>query len=209
MEINDLKSLWNELAKNQAESKIVAADEIKKLIKGKTHHAIGKINRGIMLEVGSLLLMTLFFSISIILYEHIAHKPLLSVVIIFCLASVLYYWIKYRRINQIINSGNNLRESLRILTKTLDYFLKFYLYSSLIVTPIAFVTGFFYGYFSLDDSQTPKNLSLSVIGILLILSVLLVIVIYPFMKWYIRRLYGRYLDELKTCLQELEVDSIS
>ena len=209
MEIEDLKSLWNELASNQTKTRNIDKARIKKLIKGKTQHAVSKINRSILLEVGSLMIATLFFAFSIFFQENIVSYSLLSVIIVFCSAYFLYYGIKYQRINSIINSGQNLRESLKNLIHTISYFLKFYLYSSLIVTPIAFILGFFYGYSSLQETSDPVALDFYTLLTLDIVAALLTVVAYPFMKWYIRRLYGRYLDELQDCLKELEVDSIS
>ena len=209
MEIDDLKSLWNELATNQTKTQSIDKAEIKKLIKGKTQHAVSKINRSILLEVGSLLIVTLFFAFSIFFQEKIVDYTLLSALIVFCSAYFLYYGIKYQRINSIINSGQNLRTSLKNLISTLGYFLKFYLYSSLIVTPIAFLTGFFYGYSSLQETNNPVALDFYTLITLDVTAGVLTILVYPFMKWYIRRLYGRYIDELKNCLKELDVDSIS
>ena len=44
----------------------------------------------------------------------------------------------------------------------------------------------------------------SILSTLLSLALLITLISYPTMKWYIRKMYGRHLEKLKKCLQEIE-----
>ena len=46
------------------------------------------------------------------------------------------------------------------------------------------------------------------LAIIMSFALLLTLISYPIMKWYIKKLYGRYLDNLRDCLNELSIDEV-
>ncbi len=203
MELEELKNIWKSYTEEQGQQ--ISPAEIKEMLSGRTQNAISKINRSIFLEVGLLLVMSFVFSITTLLVGQIEHQILFAMIMVICVLSGGYYFFKYRQINAVAITSDNLKNSLQKLIHVLDTFLKIYLYGSIIITPISFLTGFFYGFtLAGEDHTLQQAMQWEIIAISLGLTVIATLLMYPFMKWYIRRLYGNYLQELKTCMHELE-----
>ena len=204
MELEKLKALWQEVTPEQIESKYLKAEDLKKLLKGKTRNVIQKINRSIKYEVGMLIVLTLAFASSAFWGgQSISQKVLFGLVILLCSISGIYYWFKYRQINQIDINTENLKDSLETLISTIEYYLKIYFYGSMSLIPLSYLTGYFYGYTLGSEELWLQTFQPSTLWIGLGSGVVFTLLMIPVLKWYLRKLYANYLEELKDCHQEL------
>ena len=114
---------------------------------------------------------------------------------------------KISRIKKFFSYNQNIKSSLQLLISQLERYLSIYFWGSLLLTPISgFLSGFailyemkalgFLLYFDVFSSST--------LSMILSFALLLTLISYPIMKWYIRKLYGQYLEKLKDCLKELQ-----
>jgi hypothetical protein len=202
MELDNLKSIWKEVS--QPISSLDKA-ELRSLLKGKTQDALSKINRSIWLEVGACLLATLGFAVGMFFQNRTEQWVLSILILILCIGSVAYYYYKYRQINQISLNTENLRTSLGQLINSLEYFIRFYFQAVIFLAPVCFITGFLYGMASQTDIEKYSHRGYWLIFTSgAILTILLSLTMYPLMRWYLKTLYGYYINDLKTCLSELD-----
>ncbi|GAB4395706.1 MAG: hypothetical protein OHK0053_05780 [Microscillaceae bacterium] len=200
-ELEGLKSAWNALHQNQ----ILPPDEIRAALRGKTQMALNRIKRSIRLESGLLLLATLGLGLFFFFYHDPIQHLFMGSILLIALLSGLYYGAKYRQLSNIGLDGHNLRESLQLLIRTLERYLKIYMYGNLWLTPIGALSGFYYGFtIHTPQNQLSRALDWEIMLIAGLTVLLLTGLLYPILKWYLRKLYGRYLDEMKACLAELE-----
>ena len=192
MDIDNLKSTWQAL---QTQPEPVFKDEqIHKLLQGKANDSLSKIKRSILIE-GTL---TLFVGIIFILNKHWFYSPLIIPYLLFVLTLCLaWYTFQYYKIRKI-DLQNNLKKTLQQLIKTLDLYLKVYLYGSLALGLFASILPLFWTNVTLDSLTLTKT-------VLIAGGAIIFIPTYYFVtKWYIKNLYGNYVNELKEELKELE-----
>lgn len=191
MDIDNLKSSWKAL---QIEQEPILQDEqIRKLLRGKATDSISKIKRNILIEGSLTVFLSLFFMVNESWFYSPYILPYLGVVMLLCLA---WYTFKYSQIRKI-DLQKNLKQALQQLIKTLDLYLKLYLYGSFFLGVSAAILPLFW-------KNVLQEASLN--NILIIGGIALVVTpaYYLFIKWYIKKLYGDYVDELKEELKELE-----
>lgn len=191
MDIDNLKSTWKAL---QTEQEPVLADEqIRKLLRGKATDSVSKIKRNILIEGSFTFLLSLFFMVNQDWFYSPYIMPYLATVMVLCLG---WYAFKYYQIRKI-DLHKNLKQTLEQLIKTLHQYLKLYLYGSLFLGVFAAVLPLFWKNV-LSDITMSKILMVGAVTLIALPSY------YFFIKWYIKNLYGNYVDELRQELQELE-----
>ncbi|WP_375558976.1 hypothetical protein ACE193_14690 [Bernardetia sp. OM2101] len=192
MDIDNLKSTWQAL-QTQSEP-VFENDQIRKLLQGKAKDSISKIKRSIWIESS----LTLVIGVVFILNKHWFYSPFIIPYLLFVLSLCLgWYTFQYYKIRKI-NLQDNLKKTLEHLIKTLDLYLKVYLYGSLALGLFASILPLFWTNVTLDSLTLTKML-------LIVAGAVIFIPTYYFVtKWYIKNLYGNYVNELKEELKELE-----
>ncbi|AFM04249.1 hypothetical protein Fleli_1851 [Bernardetia litoralis DSM 6794] len=192
MDIDSLKSSWQAL-QTQPEP-ILENEQIRKLLRGKANDSISKIKRSILIEGG----LATFVSVLFIMNKHWFHSPFIVpysiTVMLLCL---VWYAFKYKKVRKI-NLQKNLKETLQQLISTLDLYLKVYLYGSLILGLFAAILPLFWKNITLEDFTLLQLIISGGIAFIIIPAY------YFFIKWYIKNLYGNYVNELREELKELE-----
>lgn len=192
MDIDNLKSTWRAL-QTQPEP-VFENDQIRKLLQGKAKDSISKIKRSILIE-GTL---TLLLGVFLMANRSWFYSPFIIPYLLFVLSLCLvWYTFQYYKIRKI-NLQDNLKKTLEQLIKTLDLYLKVYLYGSLALGLFASILPLFWTNVTLDSLTLTKTLFIGGGAIIFIPSY------YFFTKWYIKNLYGNYVNELKEELKELE-----
>ena len=191
MDIDNLKSTWQAL-QTLPETNF-ENEQIRKLLRGKANDSISKIKRSIVIEASLTFFLSIFFMVNNHWFYSPFIVPYLAVVMSLCL---IWYAFKYYKIRKI-DLQNNLKQTLQQLIKTLDLYLKVYLYGS-------FALGIFASLLPLFWKNV--NFDINVLKFLTIGGIILITVpaYYFFIKWYIKSLYGNYVNELKEELKELE-----
>lgn len=206
MELEDLKEIWQQYASHQAEKTSLNEQEIKKLLKGKTQTAISYINRSIVKEGGSLILLTLILAAASLIYGDVLTRLFFIPILGICVVYTIYYIFNYQQINKIAINEDKLKDTLHNLINTLEAYLRTYFYGNLILSPITFLSSFLYGALIFRDKTASQALESSTIISGLIIFGVIMLFIYPIMRWHIKRNYGQYLEELKKYAKELEAE---
>lgn len=209
MDLDELKYQLNfKLATDHAER---SASDIASLLSKKTNSLIGKLKKSLWIEIGfCVLIMLLFFFIGL-------YSPYLSLqiyfssfaVIAFLFLVILIYLL--RRTTQISNNTQlPVKTNLKTIVSIIEEFMKRYFQFTMALIPVCMIFSFLLGY---NEPKQIPALDKEAIGlfsskwqvlIFLILYIgLLTVGVYYFTRWYLRKLYGKYIDQLKQCIREL------
>jgi hypothetical protein len=227
MELDELKSAWNKIS-SDSEMMMLNEKEINKLLKNRTRDISEKIGRNIRIGIGIILgWVIIFFGIDFIftpIIDKYFNKPYLTeglmlwsfifevfnYVLIF--SAIIIFWIRYSKIEKEKTDSTNLKNKLQLLIKTLNsYRVMFYiiLFIILLYVVAMFSSGFFmeYNYQIKEAGISIHNLSLFK-WIIIIFSFaltlgLIIAIFYLLFNLFFKRLYGRYLKQLKSTLKEL------
>ena len=112
---------------------------------------------------------------------------------------VLFYLI--RRINKVSGAPLPVRENLKAVVKIMEDYERRYLQFSLALVPVSIFLAFWLSYQERPDF-TLHWMDKNAVLLILVFGVTCV-GIYFFNKWYLDRLYGRYITKLKESLADL------
>ncbi len=198
MELESLKEILNHSAASEND---VSEESLRKLLRTKSKSAISKMKRNLMIELA---LMILIYAYAVIQYDHF--MPGLQWLLVGIEMIYLFYFvIKYRLLSRMENPASEVRSSLQKQLNSLENLLRFYLWSGLLLVPMAALASFWIGYTYSSSAEFPRDNSLLLITslVVLLISILLCIPLYFFTKWHIRKLYGRHIEKLKEMMHEL------
>jgi hypothetical protein len=208
MKTDKLRELWKLFPGKEIGGKDYSEEEILSILKSRADISLKRLNRSIYFETFStllaLILIVLYFSqLSFIPFYKSAQ---LVIIILIVFYFVLLGWL-FHRLNSVSLVISDLRLLLERKISILTSFIRAYFWINMIIAPIIFPIAVFAGYFA-GLSETEEfslifNFSDPIFKLLLAITVFLILVFYPFLKWYIGRLYGRHVKQLELCLSEI------
>jgi len=210
VELSDLKQIW----RNEQDTlyKVYSSEEIKHMLRQKSEQSLHKINRGILFDT-FLLIITLVIIMGYILVYHcegisVTMKYLAPA----CLsigAYTTYLYIKlYRTLNKVPLATVNLRKTLQHITAQLDQFFSYYTVLTYILMYVGFAQGTIWGvnYVINTHEWSP---SWGDVGLFALVTGFMCIILFFacrwMIKWYLNKLYGRYNEQLKAYLAQIDM----
>lgn len=209
MELDELKYQINQRLATDHASRSNA--DISALLKKKTHSVISKIKRSLIIEM---VLCILFFAAMLYVcfitdYWSIRVYFGVFTVLTVLMTFVLYYL--YRRTDTLSDSDRPIKANLQTLVSLLEEFVKRYFQFTMALLPVCFMFSMILSY--ADPVEIPEIEKFSVkvftarwqvMVFLGVYMIVLAIAVYYFTKWYLKKLYGNYLNELKRYIAELD-----
>lgn len=209
MELDELKYQLNQRLATDHASRSNA--DISALLKKKTHSVISKIKRSLIIEM---VLCVLFFAAMLYVcfitdYWSIRMYFGVFTVLTVFMTFVLYYL--YRRTDTLSDSDRPIKANLQTLVGLLEEFVKRYFQFTMALLPVCFMFSMILSY--ADPVEIPEIEKFSVklftarwqvMVFLGVYMIVLAIAVYYFTKWYLKKLYGNYLNELKQYIAELD-----
>jgi hypothetical protein len=192
MELDELKNIWQDLATQNSTE--LSESELMPLLRQKTNDAISQLKRNLSIEMNICLWVCLpiFVLACIFMDMPIFMQGFFVATIIFTVLFVIYYRRELHFL-EVSQKMINLKESLSVTIQNLNRFVRFYLWFNYAVTPIFIFFGIYW-----KSSQVTDYLMVT-----LIMTLALSIISIFFIRWYVQRLYGRYLVALQKNLDEL------
>lgn len=215
----DLDQFKTELKTKLATDHMNRSDaDIEQLLKKKTGSFIDKIKKSLWFEI--IIGFLLNFGFVYAAFDASMH----SMRIYFGVFSVLMYLFLFFliyllvRTNKIKSADQTIKENLTSYIVLIDEFIKRYLQFTMALIPICLIFAGYLGYtdgysdatktafnsgFNLGTKMNSTQFIIFITSFLICLS-LGVYGTFHFTKWYLKKLYGNYLNELKNCITELQ-----
>ena len=206
MQLDELKILW----KADSEPDPFDRDTLRQMLKNRSNSAIAKIRKNIWMEIILLVVMAVgalawfaFRSLPVHWIEWVLFALLFP-------TNGLLYWYKVKVFVQRDEVSQDLVHSLDSYIQKLDAYLSMYKWVMQFLIPLLSIVGILYGFtFALvEDGKGFEDLPWPVFLILAVVTVIYIFMAMRFTKWYIRKLYGNHLEELKTVREELNETSL-
>ena len=222
MNLENLKKTWDKLPTE----KQLDENQLMKMIGHRTKSLIETIDRNIKIGFGILFVLIVIFALddlilSPILMNEIGENLDIPGWVLFIsvfsnfliITTFIYFVIKYYRVKKGCNVNCNLKETLIKIIDTLKiYQTMFYLalITFLFAISTSFVTGMYKGFLEgvqekgmvLAEVQGDKIALVVLIGLFIL--ILITGLVFFFLRWGFRKLYGNYIQKLKLTLQELQ-----
>ena len=198
MDLDELKILFKD--KYPAPHK--SAEELSLMLGSKTRSVMSKIQRSLWIEIIACIIFTVSFAVVSLTSSYTVIQIYFSVFSFFCLLflPVLFFLMrKTRKLNTVSPIKSNLEEMVKIMRE----YTKRYFQLTMALIPLSLILAL-----SISSAKTDRTPFIDLTGGQLIFIILYVIIfiisVYFFTKWYLRKLYGDFVDELQELLKELE-----
>jgi hypothetical protein len=208
MELDELKDMWKKQEMPDT------GPDIRNILRKRSNNAISRMKRHLLVE--------LWFVV--ILYGGISAYFISAwdgrfffVSILYIVTAALFLYYYYRKMNLLKEMecmSCQVKSNLVMQVATLEKYVKLYLIAGTAVIPL--FMAFFYWFDRTFVPPGKKHLfvqpSASVslfesLGIFAAIVAGITIVFYFLNKWYVHRLYGRYIDKLKQVLEQMTDES--
>jgi len=209
MELDELKYQLNQRLATDHASRSNA--DISALLKKKTHSVISKIKRSLIIEM---VLCVLFFVAMLyvcFITNYWSIRVYFGVFTLLTVLMTLVLYYLYRRTDTLSDSDRPIKANLQTLVGLLEEFVKRYFQFTMALLPVCFMFSMILSY--ADPVEIPEIEKFSVkvftarwqvMVFLGVYMIALAISVYYFTKWYLKKLYGNYLNELKQYIAELD-----
>lgn len=210
MELDELKIQLKQKL-DEARGQKSPAD-IAMLLTRKTQSVLQKLKNSLWFEIIFCIIAIAGFAYIGITSKHQSFRIYFSVFSILFVAFLIILIYLLKRVKVLSSSNMPVKEHLVNIHNTLKEFTKRYFQFSMSLIPICILFSGYLGYVDgkngdsfeeFDKITSHFSNAKQVLIFMGIYMIALAVGVYYFTKWYLRKLYGKYLDELQNCINEL------
>ena len=191
--------------------------DLETMLQKRSHSAIERILRNMLWEVSGTLLIMFVLAFLMAVWSSTIFRWIGLGLVVVSVVQVVAITRQYHQLTARLNQATgSVRKYLQELVAIISRFVKAYYRYSMRSIPVSTLLGAVLGgYMGITDDRTdpafvafPEHPGTFFLVVSLVLAVSAVVGTYLLLKWYIHLLYGRYLDELKQCLNELGSEAV-
>jgi len=145
---------------------------------------------------------SLLFLLLIITTDKLYNRILISPLLLAYVVGLTLIYGQYRMLG-FVDKSQNMRYILKAYYYRITRIQQYELKVAVFLYPISITAGFVYG-FSLKRSADEILTDIKILTILIITNLILIPVCYYLARWMDRKAYGKYLDQLKEDIDQLE-----
>ena len=211
MELDDLKGFINQqLIKD---SPNMSEQNIAGILKGRAVSVITKIKKSLWFEIICCIVVAIGFLYIALFTQRDSIKIYFGFFGVLFIPFTLVFFYLLKKIKDFDNSVLPVKENLQQLVQVLEEFAKRYFQFNMALLPICFLFAFVLGFNEktpiepLDHlMETFKDAKTLYIVLMVAYTILMGVALVYLTKWYIKKLYGNYINQLKVLLAELKED---
>lgn len=211
MDLDELKYQLNK--KLSADHNSRSDADFAALLKKKTGSVIGKLRRSLIIEVVLCVLFAAAMAYVSLITSHWSLRLYFGVFTVLMIVFMFILFYLLRRTSRLSASSMPVKSNLQDFLNLLEEFVKRYFQFTMALLPICFAFSLLLSY--ADPIRIPETEKLvlkifsarwQVYVFMIVYITALGIGVYYFTKWYLKKLYGNYLNELRSCIAELKED---
>ena len=204
MELDDFKTLLKASLEQQAPER--SAAQLETAIRQKTLSILGKVKRSIAGEMALGIILVAAGSWVWLRYPSVSTRCFSALMGLLCIFFMVYLGRLYQKINRFEKADQPVKERLRQIIDILQRFTRLYFRFSMSVLPVAFVLGLATGYADIMHQPLLAQNFHWTRGLAAYVAMFAAwsLIAWLFSKWYIKKLYGHYLNDIRNQLEDLE-----
>jgi hypothetical protein len=207
-DLHGFREIWENLhEKSNPERKHSDTDQI---IRQRSMSAVSRFKRSLLIELWIGILVLVSLPVAYLLYPGLQYGSYLIILFLLMLGCVYYYYVQYENLKLIEPlSDTSVKTSITQTLHWMKRFVRAYLRLNQVL--FAFCLMILQVIFLNSTSNrvfTVSGLSPAVVLLIMIsVTVVATLIVYPLQKLYIRWMIGRFLNSLEENLKELENNS--
>jgi len=205
MELDDLKLHLKQ--KLDADQPAKTQDEITALLAKNTLSVLGKIKRSLLFEIICCVVFILACLSAVFLANYWYLKVYFGIFTVLLQPFFIVLIYLLRKMKKVYHHTMPVKKNLETLYVLLKEFVKRYFQFTMGLIPFCLIIAMWLGYNDPEREHVSQGFTFvrnsSLLIFLILYVVVLAIIMYFFTKWYLKKLYGNYLEQLKALLKEL------
>jgi MFS family permease len=209
MDLDQFKQQLNE--KLATDHKGRSGEDIAQMLSKKTFSVIEKLKKSILYEIIFGLIGMILFAVFAFSTKYHSVRTYFGVAAIFIFAFLFLLIYLFKKTNDLNKVQQPVISNLTNYVTLIEEYMKRYFQFTMAMVPICLFFAGWLGYHEKTPVPELDNLlGKSHLGIKLVLTISIVYLIsfsvgmYYFTKWYLHKIYGRYVLELKNCIKDLQ-----
>lgn len=200
MELDELKKQLNRrMAARQQER---SAAEIAALLKKDTISVVQKIRRSLWIELFLSILFTIACGLAVAFIDKWAYSVFLAGFgIIGALVSAALVYLLWKT-TRLCNTTLPVKANLETIISIIYQYTWLYLRLGMGLLPLCFGLAFWLSYH--DPAGVPKPIRWDIFFYMIIALLVFSYISFLFTKWYLKKLYGNYIQQLEILLKEFD-----
>ena len=197
MELDELKKELNLRIASQHE---VSAVDISSMLKNDTLSVIYKIQRSLRLEIIVSMIFVMICFYMVFIENTWMYNVYFGLFGIVGLAFIIVLLTLLKKTKNL--SVSPVKENIKTIVSIINEYTKRYLQFTIVLLPFCFGLSLWLSYN--DPERILKPMDINSVAYISITMLAIGTGVYLFTKWYLRKLYGNYLKQLKSMLQEFD-----
>lgn len=209
MELDELKSQLKNKLSGEGNKTV---QDLGSMLYKRRGTLVSKLTKNLYLEMG---LAIIFGSVFIYLANQsklFTIQTGFSIIAIVCFVFAIAIALLIKKVAWLSNEAHPLKISLEALIKILRLFVKRYFQFIVLLVPVCFFLSYWIGY---NEPERPSYIQtynsfnavqhdVSVYLFFVVYSIAIIAGVFFFARWYLRKLYVNYINELRTQLHDLK-----
>ncbi|HEX6915416.1 MAG TPA: hypothetical protein VF145_09250 [Chitinophagaceae bacterium] len=194
----ELDAFKEELKKQVSGVEQRSASDITAILRNRTASLIRKLRQSLRVELA----FTLAFTAVSVVILFIARNPAYRYFFMGAGIVSLVFAAFLIRLLQRADAGVPVKQYIEQLVVTISLYQRIYLWLGIALLPVSFVAAWWLA--NQDASGVVKQARWDVFGWLAAAMLAFGVLSFLFTRWYLRKMYGNYLDQLKKLVNEME-----
>ncbi len=196
MELDELKKIdFNALPKH-----VVSAADIASMLKNDTVSIVHKIQRSLKLEIIISILFVAVCAYMIFFENNRIYNIYFGLFGIIGLVFIIVLLFLFKKTTNL--SVTPIRNNIESIVSIIDQYIKRYMQFTVVLLPFCFGLSLWLSYN--DPERILKPMDTSSVMYISLTMLAIGTGVYFFTKWYLRKLYGNYLQQLKSIAKEFD-----
>ncbi len=200
MELDELKKELNLKIEDKSQNHSEA--DITSLLKKNTQSLVQKLYRNLLLEMYLCMFLTLACVVLALIIDDWNYKTFFTIDAALGLVVSIILLSLTSRIKRLSTSDTTVRTNLETIVSIIYQYAWLYIRLGLGLLPLIFSLAFWITY--IDPTIVPKPIRWDLFGYFLVALFIFGYASFRFTKWYLRKLYGNYVEQLEAMLNELD-----
>jgi hypothetical protein len=208
MELDSLKEIWKETDMKQPVA--VANEEIAAMLNKSSSNPIARMIRNVLVE--TILIIVLFGAVAA--YYFIAYNGRFSTIawvyVVLAAFCTFYYYRKWKLLHNMQCIACQVKSNLKKQVNTLEKYLRLYFFWGTAMVPIVFIFLALLFYYQFPQGTLrpvlppPAEITVTTWVAWTAFLVVFTIIAWYGNRYYVKRLYGKHIQQLKRLLEQME-----
>jgi hypothetical protein len=198
-DLDNLKDAWKTISQPGAMS-AYSADELRRMVRKRSNNELSKIRRKIIMEWSVAFLLSLF----LVLFVRVINPADTKFALLFIGVILAVSFIPYVKVIRLkLANHPDLKSYLTLFIDRFERLIKQYIRMAAFLIPIAGLGGFLLGFHSAAREDWPVFFQNFNLVLLLLFVAIISFCGYWLQKRYFRWIYGKNIQRLRQCLDDL------